>query len=74
MSNQNKKQRNKWLSLVSIPIQIGAVIFVFVYIGQFIDVKYPNDNNVYTKIFTVVGVFLSMFSVIRQVNEINKNE
>ena len=34
--------------------------------------KYQSEN--YVKIFTVAGVFLAMYNVIRQVNQLNNNE
>lgn len=66
------KPLNKWLQLISIPAQMGVVIFLFAYLGQYLDEKYQSEN--YVKIFTVVGVFLAMYNVIRQVNELNKND
>ncbi|CAM4320002.1 AtpZ/AtpI family protein [Flavobacterium terrigena] len=66
------KKANKWLQLISIPAQMGIVIFLFAYLGQYLDEKYESEN--YVKIFTVVGVFLAMYNVIRQVNQLNKDD
>jgi F0F1-type ATP synthase assembly protein I len=66
------KPLNKWIQLISIPAQMGMVIFLFAYLGQYLDEKYQSEN--YVKIFTVVGVFLAMYNVIRQVNQLNNNE
>lgn len=73
-NNQKKKQRNKWFSLINIPIQMGVIIFLFAYAGQWLDEKYPNPNRVYTKVITLVGVFLALYNVYRQVNEMGKSE
>ena len=70
--NNNSKPLNKWIQLKSIPAQMGMVIFLFAYLGQYLDEKYQTEN--YVKIFTIVGVFLAMYNVIRQVNQMNKNE
>ncbi len=70
--NNNSKPLNKWIQLISIPAQMGMVIFLFAYLGQYLDEKYQTEN--YVKIFTIVGVFLAMYNVIRQVNQMNKNE
>jgi F0F1-type ATP synthase assembly protein I len=70
--NNNSKPLNKWIELISIPAQMGMVIFLFAYLGQYLDEKYQTEN--YVKIFTIVGVFLAMYNVIRQVNQMNKNE
>lgn len=72
IQNNKNKPLNKWIQLISIPAQMGIVIFLFAYLGQYLDEKYQSEN--YVKIFTVVGVFLAMYNVIRQVNQLNKNE
>jgi F0F1-type ATP synthase assembly protein I len=72
MQNNKNKPFNKWIQLISIPAQMGMVIFLFAYLGQYLDEKYQSEN--YVKIFTVVGVFLAMYNVIRQVNQLNNNE
>jgi F0F1-type ATP synthase assembly protein I len=72
MQNNKNKPLNKWIQLISIPAQMGIVIFLFAYLGQYLDEKYQSEN--YVKIFTVLGVFLAMYNVIRQVNQLNKNE
>ena len=66
------KPLNKWIQLISIPAQMGMVIFLFAYLGQYLDEKYQSEN--YVKIFTVVGVFFLLFNVIRQVNQLNNND
>ena len=70
--NTKLKPPNKWMQLISIPAQMGIVIFLFAYLGQYLDEKYQSEN--YVKIFTVVGVFLALYNVIRQVNQMSKNE
>lgn len=51
---------------------MGVVIFVFAYLGQWLDEQYPNPKNYYTKIITMFGVFLALYNVYRQVNDLNK--
>lgn len=72
MQNNKNKPLNKWIQLISIPAQMGMVIFLSAYLGQYLDEKYQSEN--YVKIFTVVGVFLALYNVIRQVNQMSKNE
>lgn len=72
IQNNKNKPLNKWIQLISIPAQMGVVIFLFAYLGQYLDEKYHSEN--YVKVFTVVGVFLAMYNVIRQVNQLNKND
>ena len=72
-NNQDKKNSTKWLSLINIPIQMGAIIYLFYRIGFWLDSNYPNDNISYYKVITLVGVFLALYNVYRQVNEMGKN-
>lgn len=69
-----KKPLNKWLQLINIPIQMGIMIFLFAYFGQWLDDRYENVNSLNSKIFTMIGVFLALYNVIRQVNQLNKEE
>ncbi|TRX40416.1 AtpZ/AtpI family protein [Flavobacterium restrictum] len=70
----NKKQASKWLALINIPIQMGALIFLFAYLGSWLDEKYPSPKVYYSKILVMIGVFLALYNVYRQVNEINKSQ
>lgn len=65
------KQPNKWLQLITIPFQMGFIIFIFHYIGEYLDTK--NNTAYYNNIFVILGVFLSLYYVIRQIERINKN-
>jgi hypothetical protein len=73
--NQDPKKRTntKWLALINIPIQMGAIIFLFAYLGDWLDENYPSTKVYYVQIMVMVGVVLALYNVIRQVNEINKN-
>jgi F0F1-type ATP synthase assembly protein I len=73
--NQDPKKRtnNKWLALINIPIQMGAIIFLFAYFGNWLDEKYPNSYNVFVKILTLLGVAIAFYNINRQLKEINKS-
>mgnify|MGYP001388247123 FL=1 len=73
--NQNPKKQtnNKWLALINIPIQMGAIIFLFAYLGNWLDEKYPNTHNVFVKILTLVGVAIAFYNINRQLKDINKS-
>ncbi|PWA11514.1 AtpZ/AtpI family protein [Flavobacterium laiguense] len=72
-NNDPKKNNNtKWLALINIPIQMGVVIFLFSYLGNWLDDNHPSTKVYYVKILVMVGVVLALYNVIRQVNEINK--
>jgi F0F1-type ATP synthase assembly protein I len=69
-----KRPSNKWMQLISIPAQMGIIIFLFAKIGMYIDENYPNKNNIWFLVFTLLGVALSLYNIIRQVNKINSDK
>jgi F0F1-type ATP synthase assembly protein I len=73
-NQQKKKQRNKWLALINIPIQMGIIVFLFAKLGQWLDYKFINEHNLYVKILTMVGVAIAFYNIARQLKEINKSE
>ena len=70
----SKKQASKWLALINIPIQMGIIIFLFSYLGNWLDENHPSPKVFYNKILVMVGVALALYNVYRQVNEINKSQ
>lgn len=69
-----KKQNiQKWLILINIPIQMGIIIFLFSYLGNWLDVEYPNPNKIYVKILTLVGVAIAFYNLNRQLKDVNKS-
>jgi hypothetical protein len=75
-TNNDPKKNNspKWLALINIPIQMGAIIFLFSYLGNWLDENHPSTKVYYVKVMVLVGVFLALYNVFRQVNEINKKQ
>jgi len=69
-----QKQVSKWFALINIPIQMGVIIFLFSYAGNWLDENYPSPKVYYNKILVMIGVGLALYNVIRQVNEINKSQ
>jgi len=76
MTNQPRKKKpyNKWLALINIPIQMGIIVFLFSLLGKYLDKNHPHEKLDYTKLLIIVGVFIAMYNVYKQVNQINKNE
>jgi F0F1-type ATP synthase assembly protein I len=71
--DSKKQNNNKWLALINIPIQMGAIIFLFAYFGNWLDAKYPNSHTIFVKIFTLVGVAIAFYNINRQLKDINKS-
>ena len=74
MDNKEKHKRNKWLALTSIPIQMLVIIYLAFRLGDWLDTNYQLENEIATKVVTLLGVFVALYQVINQVNQINKNE
>ena len=68
-----KRTNNKWLALINIPIQMGVIVFGFSCLGNWLDEKYPNPNDIYVKTLTLAGVALSFYNIYRQLKDINKS-
>ena len=69
-----KGSETKWLALVTIPIQMGVIVFVFAWLGGWLDEKYPNEHNIYVKILTLVGVAIAFYNLNRQLKDLNSNK
>ena len=76
MQNQNQTKNNyqKWLGLINIPFQMGLIIYLSYRLGLWLDDNYVNAKVYYFKIFTLLGVFIALYNVYRQVNELGKNQ
>jgi len=71
---KKKKQFNKFFKLSGLGIQMGAIIYLFSYLGGKLDSYYQTESKTYTLILVLVGFLLSLFSLIAQLNKMNENE
>ena len=70
-----KKSNNSLKNIAiftGIAAQMGITIFLGAYFGKWLDVKYPADKKWFTMIFTISGVVISLYSVIKQLNKFNE--
>jgi len=51
-----------------------VIIGLGVYAGKKLDQTYPNENQLFTIIFALIAVLLSMIYVIRQVSKISNKK
>jgi len=70
-NDQKKKSPSKWIAMMNIPIQMGVIIFVFTYLGIWLDEKYTG-TSVFTIVLSLFSVFIALYNVIRQVKNLNK--
>ncbi|CAL2062321.1 AtpZ/AtpI family protein [Tenacibaculum sp. 190524A05c] len=71
---ESKPQLSKYIRFSGIALQMGATIYLGSLLGEWLDGKYPNPNQMYMKICTLAAVFIAMYSVIRQVTNLSKND
>lgn len=56
------------------PLQMGVTIYVFYWLGTWLDGKYDVAGEWWMKGLTMFGVVVSLYQFIRQVNYVNRNE
>lgn len=70
----NKKSNNTLKSIAiftGIAAQMGLTIFLGAYFGKWLDAKYPADKKWFTMIFTLLGVGISLYVLLKQLNKFN---
>ena len=74
MDNKKNKNPGKQLKNVAvlsgIAVQMGITIYLFVLLGKYLDTKFNNGDRLYIIIMTLLGVAISLYAVIKQVNRI----
>lgn len=71
-TDKPKKRHNTILKYSGIGFQMGVTIYLGNLLGLWLDEKYPNDGNWYTKMVTLAAVFLSMAQIIIQATKDSK--
>jgi F0F1-type ATP synthase assembly protein I len=68
-----EKQKNplKHIAILSgIGIQMGVIIYLFVLLGKWLDTNYNEGEKLFIIIFTLLGVAVSLYVVVKQLNSI----
>ncbi|WP_310993485.1 AtpZ/AtpI family protein [Aequorivita marina] len=73
MGDKNDGLR-KWAIFSGIAIQMGVTIGIGVFIGIKLDEWYPNEYSAFTIVFSLLGVFVSLYAVIKQLERINHKD
>ncbi|WP_371812619.1 AtpZ/AtpI family protein [Aquimarina sp. U1-2] len=84
MSQQNnRKQPNhkdkgsqlrRFAILTGIAFEMGAIIFLFAYVGEQIDTYYGFAEQWSTIVFVLLGVAVSLYIVIKQLHRVNTSK
>ncbi|GAA4967364.1 AtpZ/AtpI family protein [Algibacter aquimarinus] len=72
-NNKQKKPKGplKNVAVLSgIAIQMGVIIYLFVILGKWLDGKYNDGDKGFIVIMTLLGVGLSIYTVVKQLNRI----
>jgi NhaP-type Na+/H+ or K+/H+ antiporter len=71
---KNQKQLNSYARFSSAVIKMGVIIALFTYIGNQIDIKNPNQYHLFTVFFSLTGVFIALYIIIKEVINYSKDE
>ena len=74
MAEKPKKQLNKFIRFTSIGLQMGLTIYLGSKLGEWLDIKFNNQDQLYYKIVSMLAVFIAIGSVIFQVLKITNND
>ena len=72
--NKSKKPLNKFVRLSGIGFQMITIICLFSFFGVWLDEKSPNKFSAYSVLFSLLGVALAMYFVIKQVINISQDK
>ena len=67
-----KKSQKLILRLANSGLQMGVVIFLGAYSGDYLDTSYNNNTPVFTIIGSLLGVFIGLFLLYKSVIKISK--
>ena len=66
-----KKPLKNALVLTGVAFQMGATIYLFVMLGKWLDNIYNNGARAYVIVATLMGVGISLYLTVKQLNRIN---
>lgn len=65
-----KNQPKKYLVFVNIAFQMGIIIGCGVFLGIWMDEKFPNKFSAFTISLSLLGVFIALYQVYRSVKNL----
>jgi len=76
VSNENQDRKPKGqlknaLILTGVGLQMGITIYLFVLLGKWLDSEYNNGDKLFVIIGTLLGVAVSLYVIVQQLNRIN---
>ena len=71
MPNQDNPLKN-FIKLSGLGIQIGGIVYIFIYFGKWIDLYLNNNTKTFVAIGAITGVAVSLYVVLKQLEKIHK--
>ena len=68
------KQMRQYAKFSGIAMQMGVIIFIGAYTGQWLDEKYGMEKKIYTMVLTLVSVVVALYLVLKQVIAMTKED
>lgn len=72
--NKKNNRPDRYLEFVNIAIQMAVIIAAGVFLGIWLDEKFPNSFSGFTIFVSLLGVFLALYQVIRKVTKMSKDD
>lgn len=69
-----KDDQRKYLHLINIAFQMGITIAAGVFLGIWLDEKFPNKFSAFTIGVSLLGVFIALYQVYRGIRDMNKDD
>ncbi|MDB4324392.1 AtpZ/AtpI family protein [Crocinitomicaceae bacterium] len=71
---KEKKNGSKFVKFSSLGVQMIVLIGGGAWGGQLLDDKMQNEKPAFTIIFSLLGIFTSLYFVIREANKLSKDD
>ena len=65
-----KRQLKNAVILSGVGLQMGITIYLFVRLGKWLDLTYNSGDKLYIIIFTLAGVGIAIFAMVKLLNRI----
>ncbi|MDT0642150.1 AtpZ/AtpI family protein [Zunongwangia sp. F363] len=69
-----KNDQRKYLEFVNIAFQMGIIIAAGVFLGIWLDGKFPNKYSAFTIGVSLLGVFIALYQVYRGISNMSKDD
>lgn len=71
---KKNKPLNQWIALSTIAFQMFATILIMAWLGRKIDANYNFEKPWWTILFVLLGVLISVYSVLKQLKRLNQSD